>query len=108
MNSDLILMAALAGLANWGFRALPILVMESEPKAGGIFARFLASTGPAAIATLFVASVVGQLYPEPREVLPLTAGIIGTILGFTPRKSVVVGTLAGALSYGLAFAVFGG
>lgn len=108
MNSDLILMAALAGLANWGFRALPILVMKSEPKAGGIFARFLASTGPAAIATLFVASVMGQLYPEPKELLPLTAGVMGTILAFLPRRSVVGATLVGSLAYGLAFAIFGG
>ena len=108
MNWDLVLMAALAGLANWGFRALPVLLMRAEPKAGGLFGRFLASTGPAAIATLFIASVMGQIYPEPKALLPLVAGIMATLLAFLPKHSVVGATLAGSCAYGLAFAFFGG
>ncbi|NPD14604.1 hypothetical protein HOY34_05230 [Xinfangfangia sp. D13-10-4-6] len=105
MNPDLILMAVLAGLANWGFRALPILLMRGEAKPGGLMAGFLASTGPAAIATLFVASVLPGLWPEGRNLVPLTVGVLITVLAFLPRRSVVVATLAGSCGYGIAFAL---
>ena len=95
MNPDLVLVALLAGAANWAFRALPTLLMTSEPKPGGLLARFLAATGPAAIATLFTASILPQLWPVPKDLVALLAGIIATTLAFLPRRSVVVATLAG-------------
>ncbi|MDQ2064761.1 AzlD domain-containing protein [Xinfangfangia sp. CPCC 101601] len=103
MNPDLLIMALLAGLANWGFRALPVILMKREQAPGGVMARFLASTGPAAIATLFVASVLPQIYPAPREILPLAMGVMATFAGFWPRKSIVGGTLAGAAGYAATF-----
>ncbi|WP_112311102.1 AzlD domain-containing protein [Pseudogemmobacter bohemicus] len=105
MNPDLILMAVLAGLANWGFRALPILLMRGEARPGGLMAGFLASTGPAAIATLFVASALPRLWPEQTDLVPLAMGVLITVLAFLPRRSVVVATLAGSLAYGIAFAL---
>ena len=104
MNLDLIIMAGLAGLANWGFRALPILMMRGEARPGGLMAGFLASTGPAAIATLFVASVLPQFFPVPRDMLPLAAGVVATVGVFLPRRSVIAATLAGAAAYGVVFA----
>lgn len=103
MNGDLILMAVLAGAANWAFRALPTLLLKREPHPDGVAARFLASTGPAAIATLFVASVLPQIYPAAQDVLPLAVGTIATVLAFWPRRSVVAGTLMGAAAYALTF-----
>lgn len=105
MNADLLLMALLAGVANWGFRALPTMLMRREARPEGIAARFLAATGPAAIATLFVASVLPQLHPVSRDLLPLAAGIAATFAGFLPRRSVVAATLAGAVAYGMAVAL---
>lgn len=105
MNPDLVLMAVLTGAATWAFRALPTLLMKSEPRPGGLAARFLAATGPAAIATLFVASVLPQVHPVPRDLLPLFAGTAATVLAFLPRRSVVGATLAGAAAYGLAVAL---
>jgi branched-subunit amino acid transport protein len=105
MNGDLVLLAVLAGAANWAFRALPVLLMKGEARPGGAMARFLAATGPAAIATLFVASVLPQVWPAQREILPLCAGVAATIAGFWPRRSVVTGTIAGAVAYGTAFAL---
>lgn len=99
MNTGLIVMALLAGAANWAFRALPTLLLRREPRPGGLAARFLASTGPAAIATLFTASVLPQLYPIPREIAPLAIGTVATVLAFWPRRSVVAGTLVGAAAY---------
>ncbi len=105
MNGDLVLIAVLAGAANWGFRALPILWMRRDAPPGGLMARFLAATGPAAIATLFVASVLPQLHPAPRDLIPLAAGTLATLAAFLPRRSVVAATLAGAAAYGGAFAI---
>ena len=93
----------MAGAANWAFRALPVLLMKREARPGGVAARFLASTGPAAIATLFVASVLPQLWPVPRDLWPLAAGVAATVLAFLPRRSVVAGTLCGAAGYAAAF-----
>ena len=105
MNLDLIIMAGLAGLANWGFRALPILMMRGEARPGGLMAGFLASTGPAAIATPFVASILPRLWPEQSDLVPLAVGVAMTGLAFLPRRSVVAATLAGSLAYGIAFAL---
>jgi branched-subunit amino acid transport protein len=107
MNGDLVLMAVLAGAANWAFRALPVLMMKGEARPGGTMARFLAATGPAAIATLFVASILPQVWPVPKEIWPLFAGVAGTLAGFWPRRSIVAGTLAGACAYGAVFALSG-
>lgn len=107
MNGDLVLMAVLAGAANWAFRALPTMLMRHETQPGGLMARFLAATGPAAIATLFVASVLPQLWPMPRDLLPLALGTAATVLAFWPRRSVVAGTLAGAVAYGAAVWLIG-
>ncbi|MEZ5796912.1 MAG: AzlD domain-containing protein [Paracoccaceae bacterium] len=104
MKLELVALALMVGAATWGFRALPVLLMRREARPGGWVARFLAATGPAAIATLFVASVLPQLYPAPREVVALALGVAATVLGFLPRRSVVTGTLCGAVVYGLAVA----
>ena len=103
MSADLVILALLAGAANWAFRALPVLLMKREARPGGVAARFLASTGPAAIATLFVASVLPQLWPVPRDLWPLAAGVAATVLAFLPRRSVVAGPLCGAAGYAAAF-----
>lgn len=103
MNTDLVLLAVLAGAANWAFRALPTLLLRQEPRPGGLASRFLAATGPAAIATLVVASALPQLYPVPRDLIPLAAGVLATVAAYLPRRSVVGATLAGATAYGAVF-----
>lgn len=104
-SGGIFLMAVLTGVATWAFRALPTMLMRSEPKPGGLLARFLAATGPAAIATLFVASILPQLMPVPRDVLPLVAGVAATVAAFLPRHSVIVATVTGAVVYGAVSAV---
>ena len=105
MNTDLIWIAVLAGAATWAFRALPTILMTSEARAGGLLSKFLASTGPAAIATLFVASILPEIYPAPRDILPLIGGVAAVVLAFLPNRSVVLATLAGAIAYGVIFAL---
>ena len=101
MNWELLTVACMAGIANWGFRALPILARTGRSTAGGWLGRFLASTGPAAIGTLFVAAVLPALTPDLAKLLPVITGTLAVLGVYHARKSVVLATLAGALVHGL-------
>jgi hypothetical protein len=70
---------------------------------GGRLERFLAATGPAAIGTLFVASILPLISPDLTTLLPGIGGTLAVVAVFLARRSVVAATLAGALVYGLAF-----
>ena len=103
MNQDLLIVALLAGAANWAFRALPILARTDKLASGGWLQRFLGATGPAAIATLFVAAILPALAPELLWLFPLVAGILGvTGTFYLAGRSVVLATLAGAFCHGMA------
>ena len=101
MNLDLLLLAGLAGVANWAFRYLPTRLNLQALPATGPLARFLAATGPAAIGTLFVAALLPALEPVPTGVLPLLGGIATVLAVWHWRRSVVAATLAGSAAYGL-------
>lgn len=98
--------AVQAGLTAPEAVMLSLLLRRDLPPVGPL-ARFLAATGPAAIATLFVASVLPQLVPVPRDVLALALGTAATVLAYLPRRSVVAATLCGAAAYGGAIAALG-
>ena len=100
MNHDLLIVAVLAGVANWAFRVLPMRMKPTDLPPGGMMARFLAATGSAAIATLFVASVLPTLYPVPKDTLALVLGTLAVVGVFAARRSVVGATLAGAVVFG--------
>ncbi len=100
MNWDLLTVAVMVGAANWAFRALPILARTDRLAAGGWLERFLSATGPAAIATLFVASILPALVPEIVTLFPVIAGTIAVLGAWYVRRSVVLATLAGALANG--------
>ncbi|MGL4234996.1 AzlD domain-containing protein [Tabrizicola sp.] len=101
MNTDLMIVALMAGAANWAFRVLPTRMKPADLPPDGIMARFLAATGPAAIGTLFVASILPALSLVPSELVPLVTGTLAVIAVFATRRSVVASTLAGALVHGL-------
>ena len=101
MNWELLTVACMAGVANWCFRALPILARTGRATAGGWLGRFLASTGPAAIGTLFVAAVLPALTPDLAKLLPVITGTLAVLGVYLARKSVVLATLAGAFAHGL-------
>lgn len=107
MNGDLLLVALLAGAANWAFRVLPTLARTDRRAYGGWLERFLAATGPAAIATLFVAALLPALSSDLRALLPVVIGIAAVLGTYLARRSVVLATLAGALAHGLAVWVTG-
>lgn len=102
MNWDLLTVALMAGAANWAFRALPIIAHKRHATAGGWLGRFLASTGPAAIGTLFVAAILPSMTLDLVRLVPVLAGTAAVLGVFFTQKSVVLATLAGALVHGLA------
>ena len=70
MRPEILIMALVVGLANWCFRALPLRARLHELPPDSPLARFLGATGPAAIGTLFVASVLpyAQSADSPRAI----------------------------------------
>lgn len=102
MNLDLLTVALLAGSANWAFRALPVILRSDRMAASGWLERFLSATGPAAIATLFVAAILPALSLDLRALVPVVAGTLAVVGVYFLRRSVVLATLTGALLHGLA------
>lgn len=100
------MIALVAGAATYAFRLGPTLARLSLGAEGGRLSRFLQATGVAAIATLFVASVLPELH-GPALPLPLLAGTGATLGLWVWQRSVVLATLGGALAYALAFAGWG-
>lgn len=107
MSLDILVIALLAGAANWGFRYLPLRLGGAGGLGDGVVARFLAAAGPAAICTLFVASVLPALMELPDGALALTAGVGAVVAVYLASKSVAAATFAGAIAYGLAVWVTG-
>lgn len=107
MNTDLLIVALLAGAANWAFRVLPTRAQSDRLPAGGRLERFLAATGPAAIATLFLAAILPALTDGVTLLLPLFAGVGAVLAAWWLTRSVVTATLAGAVLHGATFWVVG-
>lgn len=103
MNWELLAVALMTGAANWAFRVLPTRARTDRMALGGRVERFLAATGPAAIATLFVASILPALSLEVRAMAPVLTGTLAVIAVYLFRRSVVLATLAGAVAYGAVF-----
>jgi hypothetical protein len=102
MNWELLTVAVLAGAANWLFRVIPTLARTDRFAPGGLLERFLSATGPAAIATLFVAAILPALTPDLWSLLPVTLGTVAVVVVWLATRSVVAATLAGAVTNGLA------
>lgn len=104
MHLDLFLMALTVGLCTWAFRYGPTRLDLSKMSPDSLLNRFLNATGPAAIATLFVASVLPYVHQTAGQEIPLVIGTLAVLGGFALRRSVVVATLCGAVAFGLATA----
>jgi Branched-chain amino acid transport protein (AzlD) len=107
MNTDLLILAVLAGAANWVFRFLPTKVDLAAMAPDGLLARFLAATGPAAICTLFVASILPAVQSLPKDASALVAGLALVCATFVATRSISGATIAGSVGYGLVFWALG-
>lgn len=101
MRIEILTLALIVGAFTWTFRFFPTRANLSAIRPAGRLSRFLSATGPAAIATLFVASVLPMLAGGANPAL--VAGIAAVVAVFAGTRSVVTATLAGSAGYGLAF-----
>jgi len=107
MNAELLTVALLAGLANWAFRVLPTRLRTDRLPGGGWSERFLAATGPAAIATLFTAAILPSLTLDLAQNGPVVVGVLTVVAAYALRPSIVLATLAGAVAHGATVGLLG-
>ena len=108
MRADVLELALIAGVLTYLWRYLPLRANLADMQPDGLVARFLAATGPAAIATLFVAEMLPVMQAAPAEQLRALAGVLAVLVVYGWRRSVVAATLAGALACGAVAAIWGG
>lgn len=102
MVSEAAKLALIVGICTWAFRYLPLRARLQDVAPDGPLGRFLAATGPAAIATLFVAEAMPYFGHVEGRLVPLVAGVAAVVAVFRWRQSAVLSTLAGSVAYGLA------
>ena len=105
MRGEVLVLALITGVCTWGFRYLPLRMDLSDLKPDSMAGRFLAATGPAAIATLFVAEVMPYLRQPLATQAPLALGTLAVLAAFAASRSAVLATMAGAVVFGLATAL---
>ncbi len=105
MRADVLQLALMAGGLTYLWRYLPLRISLGDMPKDGLLSRFLSATGPAAIATLFVAEMLPLLQGPLAEQGRVGVGVLAVMLAFAWRKSVVFATLAGACACGVAAAL---
>lgn len=105
MRAEVLEMALIAGVLTYLWRYLPLRADLRKLDRDGPFARFLAATGPAAIATLFVAEMMPLLHVTAPQQGRAGVGVLAVLLVYLWRRSVVLATLAGAAACGGAAAL---
>ena len=105
MRADVIQLALLAGGLTYVWRYLPLRLTLGDMRQDGLLSRFLSATGPAAIATLFVAEMLPLLHGTQSAQGRAGVGVLAVLFAFAWRKSVVFATLAGACACGVAAAL---
>ena len=106
MNSEFLLVTLLVGLGTWMLRFLPTRFMRGTGDPQAPLSRFLAATGPAAIAALYVGGVLPMLSTQIADIAPLVVGSLAVVAIYLWRRDVTLATLGGAICYGVVFAVF--
>ena len=104
-NSLQLLIIFACAVGTFSLRLLPLLFPPSEtPGRYPRWTAFLRAIGPAAIAALFVASLVGVTHSttDGPGMIALVAGITGTVLAHRlAGGGLAVSTLAGSGAYGV-------
>ncbi len=105
MRPELLTLALIVGAFTYAFRFLPTRADLTRLGERGPLSRFLSSTGPAAISTLFTASIFPSLSGTWAANAPVFAGIIAVLATTWASRSVVLSALAGSAAYGVFIAV---
>lgn len=103
MSADLVILAVVTGIGTYLFRFLPTRLPLGNAEGRGFWAVFFGSIGAAAIATLFVASILPALRSADATMACTLVGSLATIGAYLWRRNVVLATMAGAAAYGLAY-----
>lgn len=101
MRPEILTLCLIVGAFTYAFRVLPTRMDQSRIPATGPLSRFLAATGPSAIATLFVVSFLSGTSAEAAALFPALAGTVAVLVLFRASGSVVAATLAGSAAYGV-------
>lgn len=122
MTTEFLVVTLVVGIGTWLFRFLPTRLRSLSSARGdrgrrgqardgaaraGRLTQALESIGPAAIATLFIASVLPGLATAAQDRILVLVGCATTVLIFVARRNIVLATLAGAVAYGVAYKVLG-
>lgn len=102
MRPEVLTLALAVGALTWAFRYLPMRTGLHAVRPDTVIGRFLAATGPAAIATLLAAELLPYLWVALTGQVPLVAGIAAVLAVFRWQRAVVPATLAGSALFGLA------
>lgn len=100
MRGEVMALAVIVGACTWGFRYVPLRMDLTKLRPDSLMGRFLAATGPAAIATLFVAEAMPYLRAPLAGQMPLWGGVLAVVLVYAAARSAVMATVAGALAFG--------
>jgi hypothetical protein len=106
MRAEVLELALIAGGLTYLWRYLPLRADLGKMAPDGPLARFLAATGPSAIATLFVAEMMPLWHAAAPQQGRAAVGVLAVLVAYRWRRSVVFATLAGAVACGGA-AAFG-
>ncbi len=109
MNINVIVIGLVVGAANYLFRYFPLRFSRASRQKtvnGSWTARILDGIGIASICSLLVVSSVPSVMREHDKLLPTLAGFAVLALCFYHSRSIVLSTLAGALSFGLVYKFF--
>jgi len=105
MNTELLIVTILVGLGTWLLRFLPTRFLRGSGDPDAPLSRFLSATGPAAIAALYVGSVLPMVSTDLGALAPLIVGSIAVVALYGWRRDISVATVGGAVVYGLVFAL---
>ncbi|OCQ53658.1 putative L-valine exporter [Photorhabdus australis subsp. thailandensis] len=109
IDSKILLIGLLVGLANFLFRYLPLrfgTARQSVGKQGGKVSIILDSIGIASICSLLIVSGVPDVMKDNQKLLPTLVGFLTICLVFYKTKKIILATLLGALLFGLTFKIF--
>ncbi|MEA9391427.1 L-valine transporter subunit YgaH [Acerihabitans sp. TG2] len=109
MNSTVILIGLVVGAANYGFRYIPLRFsrMPRQTNATGNWVtRIVDGIGIASICSLLVVSSVPSVMHDSDKLLPTLVGFAVLTICYYQSRSIVLATLAGALSFGLVYKFF--
>lgn len=105
MNTEFLIVTILVGLGTWLLRFLPTRFLRGSGDPDAPLSRFLSATGPAAIAALYVGSVLPMVSTDLQAFAPLIVGSIAVVALYGWRRDISIATVGGAVVYGLVFAL---